>query len=113
MSFPGINLDAALGALKQVFAANGVTSQFDLLDGTSFTIMTTDGHLRDSEVTEGLNAGAFKLRVLASDWDVASPGRPPRKGDQVTRNGRRHAVEAYHLRAMADTPIMYVMTVQG
>lgn len=108
-----VDWDAVRATVEAVVQENGTDALFDLRGGGTFTIKATTGYLNSQDITAGLQQRGFRIRVLTTEWDVASPGRPPEKGDLVTIWGRQHGIDAVHHRGVADVSLMYVLTILG
>ena len=113
MAFPSINTGVIKAQLKQAFDAQGHTAAVVLKDGSTFSIKVTEGFRRDTSLTAGISAETHRIRFLADDWD-ANVTRPPEKGDQVSFNGHRYAIQGrVRARGISDDLMMYVCEIQG
>lgn len=113
MGFPGLGLPNAIAKLEQAFAENGTPMDVVLRgQGGSFQIKGTMSKLTPDDLTEGLTQQGTKVRLLATDWDVAA-GREPEKGDQLTIWTRRYAVQTWYRRGIGSSLLMYVMVLKG
>lgn len=86
------DLKSGLEAFRVLFLASDVA----LHGGGSLTTpcYVTRRSARGDGVTEGILQYETLALFLKSDWDTASPGRPPGKNDVVTYQGRRYALES-------------------
>lgn len=114
MAFPNIDVATIKAQLKQAYDANGTDTEFVLRDGAgSFTIPAIQGFRSAEDMTSGLTQNIMRVRILADDWDAASPDRLPQVGDQLTMWDRRHAIENVHVRGINGDKIMYVLNLKG
>lgn len=104
-----INFRSYNRMVRQEFLDNGADVDVTLRDGTTFRTKAFERRQTPEEMTDGLTQQGYYVRVVASDWDAAA-GRPPDKGDQLTLYGRRHAVESWQRRGIAD---LYVLRLKG
>lgn len=112
--FPNVNLTKIQNHLAAAFDTLGHDADFTLRDGTTFTVKVTEGFRQTQDLTDGMAQDTHRLKVLASDWDAASPGREPEKGDQVVFLGKRYAIQSrIRPRGLASGRIIYVMEVKG
>lgn len=94
MAFPTVDWDAVEAAFDSMIEANGQDVDVVLRDG--ITTFSLKGVMRKAPVqnmTDGLQQEQDRLSVMRDRWD-AGAGRDPEKGDQVTLNGRRQAVQS-------------------
>ena len=104
-----INFAQYNNVIKQEFHDNGTTCNVLLRNRATFTIKGFEKRVNIEELTAGLTQQGYFLRVIASDWD-AKAGGPPEKGDQVTLYGRRHAIDSWQRRGIAD---QYILRLRG
>ncbi len=114
MGFPNVNLSKIRGHLSNAFDALGHDADFTIRDGTTFTLKVTEGFRQSQDLTDGMTQETHRLKVLADEWNAASPGRQPEKGDQVVFLGRRYAIQnRIRNRGLASDPLLYVLEVKG
>jgi hypothetical protein len=106
---PAINFAKYNSTIAQEFIANGATISVRLRDGTTFSIKGFEKRQAVEELTDGLVQQGYFVRVIASQWDNLA-GRSPDKGDQLTLYKRRHAIESWQRRGIAD---MYILRLRG
>ena len=112
--FPSVNIGQIKAHLSAAFNALGHDADFTLRDGTTFTLKVTEGFRQAQDLTDGLAQETHRIKVLADEWDAASPGRGPEKGDQVVFLGRRYAIQnRIRNRGLSSDPIVYVLEVKG
>mgnify|MGYP001812655387 CR=1 FL=1 len=113
MPFPDMNMASVANAVDSILQANGNTASVTLNDGvTTFTVKTGMRKRVGENLTDGLQQENDRLLVLASRWDPEA-GRAPEKGDQLTINGRRQAVEAVNSVGVGDTVWAYNLELRG
>lgn len=113
MAFPDIPLAKVKADLSRAFQKIGRPAAFTLRDGTQFTVQATDGFRRSLDLTDGLDVSQHIMRVLADDWDTRAP-RMPEKGDRLTYDGRRYAVqEDVRARGVGMDRLVYVFVIKG
>jgi hypothetical protein len=72
----------------------GSDCTFELYTGETFTVKGVLRFTPELGLTEGINHDSRKLSVMGKRWaNVAPPDRFPEKGDQVTINGCKYAIE--------------------
>ena len=114
MGFPNVNLTKIQNHLTAAFDALGHDADFTLRDGSTLTVKVTEGFRQSQDLTDGMAQETHRIKVLAGDWDAASPGRAPEKGDQVAFLGRRYAIQnRIRNRGLSSDPIVYVLEVKG
>lgn len=107
------SLQQVASDIRRMIQTHGTPADVRLRDGTTFRLSVVDGRDRSQPLTDGLDQGLRTLRFSATDWDTASPGRPPQKGDQFTLRGQRFAVQALARERGFDKPILYAVDVKG
>lgn len=114
MAFPNVDVGRIKSQLATVFAAQGHLADVKLRDGTTFQVYITEGFRAPRDLTDGIAQEIHRVKILYDAWQTASPGRPPRKGDQITFLGKRHHVQqSVRARGLGDDTIMYTLEVQG
>jgi|GEM_PF-4315013 len=114
MGFPNVDIAQIQRHLDDGFENLGHTANVTLRSGETFDIKATVGFRREVGLTEGLAQNTERLKFRCSEWDAASPGRAPQKGDQIVVQGRRHAIQAaIRQRGIGDVPLLYVCEISG
>lgn len=114
MGFPNIDVNSVKAHLKSAFNALGSDAVFTLRDGTTFSIKVSFGFRGSQDMTDGLQQETLRVKFIADDWDDASPGRQPEKGDQVVFDGHRYAIQTrVRTRPLADERFLYVCEIRG
>lgn len=117
MAFPDIPTTDIVQKLAQAFDSLGHTATVTLRGAsTPFanTIKVSTGFRNDQNLTEGLAQQTERVKILCSQWDAESPGRPPEKGDQVVFLGRRTRIQGKpRVRGLGDASFMYVCEILG
>ena len=114
MAISPADITKAINALDAEIQALGVDTQFTLRGGGTFTIRTLTSNKRDENLTEGLQQDGFDIKFMANRWRASAPAtRWPEKGDQLLRNGRRHAIEFVYLQSAGTTEVGFICRVLG
>ena len=107
-------LGQAIKAWDDFIGATGIDTDFRLHTGERFSLRVVRRRKADEDITDGLQQKGFEIQFMASQWVRLAPaGRRPEKGDQVTMEGRRHAIETAKLVSYDNTEIGYVARVLG
>lgn len=113
MAFPGVNWTQVEQDLDAFFQANGDDVSVLLNDGvTTFTVKGLQRKTPAENLTDGLQQEGDRLSVMAARW-LAGAGRAPEKGDLVTTNGHRQAVQAVNRKTVSNLTIGYNLTILG
>lgn len=108
-----VNWTRYISDMDTFFQAEGQDVDVLLRDGvTTFTIKGMKAKLPVENLTDGLQQNAERMSVMASRWD-AGAGRAPEKGDQLTYDGRRQAIQSVSRALGGNQTIGYRLTVLG
>ena len=100
--------------IREVIQALGCDASFVLRDSAAtFTVKATLSGRSEDDLTPGLDQDVRWLTIAARDWNTASPGRAPSKGDLVTVEGHRHRVMDTVLDAVGNVQIRWRLAVKG
>lgn len=116
MALPKVNLGQIQDALDGAFEQFAQPATVTLRDGSTFTVKVSHGFRRDRLLTEGLNQSDERIKIRCTEWDAASPGREPQKGDRIMlqRTSKRFAVQGMiRDRGLGDTSFLYVLDVRA
>jgi hypothetical protein len=95
MAIPTIPWAKVLAAFDGMIQANGVDTDFTLMDGATFRLKAVPRFSPTLDMTTGLQQEGRQVSVMSARWDAVSPGRPPQKGDQLAMLGKRFAIQDY------------------
>ena len=115
MAFPNVDWFKVRDAFDQMIEANGSDADVKLRDSTQFQMrMVERNRMPNSELTSGISQREFSALCMYHRWVAAAPAdREPEKGDQITMNGRRKAVDSVGRVGPDATPIGYIMRFRG
>jgi hypothetical protein len=102
--------------MREVIQSLGNNCDFELrgtAPAVTFTVKGTLAGRSEDDLTAGLDQDVRWLTIAARDWNAASPGRPPSKGDLVTVEGHRHRVMDTVLDAAGNVQIRWRLMVKG
>lgn len=67
----------------------------------------------NSNLTGGSDQDTYTCLFLYDDWQAVSPGRAPKKGDVVTSEGMRYAIDRTILAKPGGIPMVYKSQLKG
>jgi len=114
MAITQSDITRAVNALDTEIQNLGVSTTFTLRSGETVTLHTLTSNKQDENITDGLQQEGFDIKFMANRWAAQAPtNRRPEKGDQLMRNGRRHALEFVYLQSAGTTEVGYICRVKG
>lgn len=106
-------INGAVTAWDGFLQSAGIPAEFLLHDTKArFTLNVARRKKMPENVTSGVQQKGFEIQFMGFRWNAAAP-RPPEKGDQVTVEGRRHAIESVTPHSIGTTVVGYVARVLG
>lgn len=110
-----IPVQQVISAFDAMIQGDGSDCTFTLRGGAAFTIKGVLRFTSENDLTAGLVQDNKKLSVMAHRWEKAVPvaGRIPEKGDQVTIDGHRYAIDEVNAALVSNVRIGWRITLRG